>query len=79
MFHGGGGYDWNTVYNMPIWLRKTTFNFINEHFEKINEERDKAENVLTNKTDMTAQKMAKPGVLPQPAASAQTVAKPIKK
>jgi hypothetical protein len=25
VFHGKGGYDWHTVYNMPIWLRKFTF------------------------------------------------------
>ena len=25
IFHGKGGYDWNTVYSMPIWLRKFTF------------------------------------------------------
>jgi hypothetical protein len=21
VFYGNGGYDWHTVYNMPIWLR----------------------------------------------------------
>jgi hypothetical protein len=31
-FHGKGGYDWNTIYNMPIWLRKFTFNKINEFY-----------------------------------------------
>ena len=25
IFHGKGGYDWNTVYSMPIWLRKFTY------------------------------------------------------
>ena len=25
VFHGQGGYDYATVYNMPIWLRKFTF------------------------------------------------------
>jgi hypothetical protein len=25
VFHGNGGYDWHTVYNMPIWLRRFTF------------------------------------------------------
>jgi hypothetical protein len=79
VFHGGGGYDWHTIYNMPTWLRKTTFNFINEHFEKINEERDKTENVLTNKTDITTQKIAKPGVLPQQSPSTQVESKPFKK
>ena len=28
VFHGKGGYDWNTVYNMPIWLRRFTFSKI---------------------------------------------------
>lgn len=36
MFHGNGGYDWDTVYNMPLWLRKTTFNLIKEHYDKQN-------------------------------------------
>lgn len=26
MYYGNGGYDYDTVYNMPIWLRKFTFN-----------------------------------------------------
>ena len=26
MFHGKGGYDFFSVYNMPIWLRNFTFN-----------------------------------------------------
>ena len=30
-FHGQGGYDWNTVYNMPIWLRRFTFHQISNH------------------------------------------------
>lgn len=36
VFHGNGGYDWNTIYNMPIWLRKYTFNEIKNHYEEIN-------------------------------------------
>jgi hypothetical protein len=34
VFHGKGGYDWHTVYNMPIWLRKYTFNEIKKHYEE---------------------------------------------
>jgi hypothetical protein len=30
VFHGNGGYDWHTVYNMPIWLRRFTFKEIYE-------------------------------------------------
>ena len=37
VFHGQGGYDWNTVYNMPLWLRKFTFNEIKTYHEKQNE------------------------------------------
>jgi hypothetical protein len=33
VFHGNGGYDWHTIYNMPIWLRNFTFNKIRQHFE----------------------------------------------
>ena len=42
MFFGKGGYDWETVYNMPIWLRKFTFNNINEFYKKEQEEYTKA-------------------------------------
>ena len=36
VFHGQGGYDWKTVYNMPIWLRKFTFHKIKEFYEEKN-------------------------------------------
>ena len=42
MFHGKGGYDWETVYNMPIWLRRFTWNSVNEWYEKQNEEQQQA-------------------------------------
>ena len=32
MFHGKGGYDWHTIYNMPIWLRNFTFQKINDFY-----------------------------------------------
>jgi len=48
VFHGGGGYDWNTVYNMPIWLRRFTFETLREHFEKQNEEAEKQQNMMKN-------------------------------
>ena len=38
VFHGKGGYTWETIYNMPIWLRKFTFfqiqNFYKEELEQ---------------------------------------------
>ena len=36
VFHGNGGYDWFTVYNMPIWLRNFTWNQINDYYQKKN-------------------------------------------
>jgi len=33
VFHGNGGFDYHTVYNMPIWLRKFTFKEIQDHFD----------------------------------------------
>jgi hypothetical protein len=34
VFHGKGGYDWETVYNMPIWLRNFTFKKIKSYYEE---------------------------------------------
>jgi len=33
IFHGKGGYDFYTVYNMPIWLRKYTYNEIKKFYD----------------------------------------------
>ena len=33
VFHGQGGYDWETVYNMPLWLRRFTFDRIKEFYD----------------------------------------------
>jgi len=30
VFYGNGGYDWGTIYNMPIWLRNLTYKLISE-------------------------------------------------
>ncbi len=37
MYHGNGGFDWHTVYNMPIWLRKFTLNKIIKFLNEKNE------------------------------------------
>ena len=39
MYFGGGGYDWHTIYNMPIWLRKFTIREINGIVNDQNEAR----------------------------------------
>ena len=51
VFHGKGGYDWNTVYSMPIWLRKFTFHKINEFYS---EESKATEQATQGKNKTTA-------------------------
>jgi len=41
VFHGKGGYNWHTIYNMPIWLRKFTFKQIRDYYD---EEKNSIEN-----------------------------------
>jgi hypothetical protein len=63
VFHGNGGFDWETIYNMPIWLRRFTFNKIKEHFEKQNEENEKQQNMLNNKQN-SRKEIARPNIAP---------------
>ena len=44
VFYGKGGYDWNTVYNMPIWLRKFTFTQIQNYYKEEKEAIEKKPN-----------------------------------
>jgi hypothetical protein len=62
VFNGNGGYDWNTVYNMPIWLRRFTFETLREHFEKQNKEAEKQQNLLKNKS---SKDISRPNVAPK--------------
>jgi hypothetical protein len=51
---------------MPLWLRRTTFNLMNEYFEKQNEEAEKQQKALKpNKSEI-----AKPN-LPNPTYTAK--------
>jgi hypothetical protein len=59
VFHGKGGYDWDTVYNMPIWLRKFTFNKLKEWYDKEQEAVDKQNNQLTNTSN---KELARPNI-----------------
>ncbi len=42
VFHGGGGFQYSEVYNMPIWLRKFHSNKISEFNQEQNEKIEKA-------------------------------------
>ena len=36
VFHGKGGYDFPTIYDMPIWLRNFTWKKMSEYYEEQN-------------------------------------------
>jgi hypothetical protein len=42
VFHGNGGYDWETIYNMPVWLRLLTFNLLKEYHNKANNQSEQS-------------------------------------
>lgn len=41
-FHGKGGYTWDVIYNMPIWLRNYTFKELNDFYESESKAYEKA-------------------------------------
>ena len=43
VFHGGGGFQYYEVYNMPVWLRRFHTQKISEYNKKQNEEMKKAQ------------------------------------
>ena len=53
VFHGNGGYDWHTLYNMPIWLRNFTFKKIQEYYKKQEEAQNKNSNILKNPKEIS--------------------------
>lgn len=36
VFHGQGGYSYDIIYNMPIWLRNYTFNKLKDWYNQSN-------------------------------------------
>ena len=70
VYHGNGGYDWQTVYNMPIWLRRFTFQEIVDYVEKQNNPNDSSSDGGNKTVIDTDGKVQLPDVLQQ-AQSAQ--------
>ena len=62
VFNGQGGYDWETVYNMPIWLRRFTFETLREYYEKQKEEQDAQQKILENAKNKD---VARPNIAPK--------------
>jgi hypothetical protein len=48
---------------MPIWLRKFTFNKVKEFYDKQNEEKDKIENTLANRSNKND--LSRPNIAPK--------------
>ena len=46
VFHGNGGYDWNTIYNMPIWLRNFTYQQLLDYYEEKNNTNSQGKTVV---------------------------------
>ena len=59
VFHGNG-YDWHTIYNMPIWLRNFTYKKLEEYFNKQQEAQNKQSNTLKNNPN----EIARPNINP---------------
>ena len=62
MFHGQGGYDWHTIYNMPIWLRNFTFKKMEEYYKKQEEANNKASKQLKNTKEIHRPNIKSPNV-----------------
>lgn len=65
VFHGNGGFSWETVYNMPIWLRNFTYSKIADWIKKVNE--DNSEPTTKNKSPIKG-----PDIQPNYTAKAST-------
>jgi len=58
IFNSKGAYDWETVYHMPIWLRKFTFNKLKEFYD--NENKKNSEINSNNSKEL----ISKPNIQP---------------
>ena len=52
IFHSKGGYDFYTIYNMPIWLRKFTFSEIDNFYKEENTARKAAQSNIKGVKNM---------------------------
>ena len=55
IFHGKGGYDYHTVYNMPIWLRNVTFNYIQTYYDEEKKAYEKAQKGKSSSTTLVSE------------------------
>jgi hypothetical protein len=48
-YHGGGGFTYSEVYNMPIYLRRYSIRRINDHLEAKKKAQEEAQQEIENK------------------------------
>jgi len=56
-YHGGGGFSWTEVWNMPVTTRRFNLKKINQYLEKVEEMRNEGRQKVTEKTDMSKVKL----------------------
>ena len=59
VFHGNGGYSWDTIYSMPIWLRNFTYEKIKEYYDKQNRELEQQQKKISGVQEATAENSGK--------------------
>ena len=48
---------------MPLWLRRTTFNLMKEHYDEVKEANEKQQNSLKNHSN---KEIVRPNIVPNP-------------
>ena len=56
-YHGGGGFSWTEVWNMPVTTRRFNLKKINQYLEKVEEMRNQGQYKVTENTDMSKIKL----------------------
>lgn len=56
-YHGGGGFSWSEVWNMPVTTRRFNLKKINQYLEKVEEIRNQNNQKITEKTDLNKVKI----------------------
>jgi len=64
VFHGGGGFQYYDVYNMPIWLRRFHIQKISEFNKEENEKMEKAQKGQSNENSTMG-----PNINPNPSST----------
>jgi hypothetical protein len=73
VYHGGGGFSWSEVWNMPIQQRRFNLKKINEYLKKVEELRNESKQVVTENTDI--KKLRLPQNMPTPKEQSPFVSK----